>query len=358
MTWTHPAETHGPPPTDLKSPATASTQAAHVGPAAAATSSHQNPDKRDLPPGWKTDYDADYKAWFYVNTHDPSGTTSWTHPADTHGPSAVPPPSQPSAAGTSAAAPAHKVAEPHAYDSHTSPPSGPSAAQKENPDKRPLPAGWITKFDENYGVWYYVDTNKPGGTPSWEHPAGNAPPAGHGTPGGATPYGGTNQPYGAQPNQGAPGAGGGIEGLLGGSAGKMIGGLFGAKGRAQMDTFANKLAPEVQKIKGKYATPSGQGHAGAQGHGQGGYGAPPTPGQGQYGPPAGHAPSPGQGHAQGYGAPPSQGGYPGAGPGQQQQQGYNPGYPGGGQSQQHGGGGGGSMNLSGMAGKFSGFLKK
>ncbi|KAF9032647.1 hypothetical protein BDZ89DRAFT_573029 [Hymenopellis radicata] len=49
-----------------------------------------NPDSRPLPPGWVTQYDANYKTWFYVNTHANPPTPSWTHPL---GPP-PPPPSQ------------------------------------------------------------------------------------------------------------------------------------------------------------------------------------------------------------------------------------------------------------------------
>lgn len=353
VTWTHPADTQI-PPTNISSPATASTQASHANPAAstgaaAAPGGHQNPDKRELPPGWKTDYDTNYKAWYYINTNDPAGGASWTHPAETHGPAAA----TPATTGGSA----HPVASP-----------GPGGPETENPDKRPLPPGWITKFDDNYKVWYYVDTTKPGSGASWEHPAGAAStpgpatpaapgPHSAGTPGPASPYGAPanqaygapgNQGYGGQPDQGHGGGGKGIEGLLGGSAGKMVGGLFGAKGRAQMDSFANKLGPGVSKLTGKYG-----GGGGGGGHGQpGGY--PPAgqvpPGQGY-----GHGPGPGQG-----------GGYPGQAPGQQGH-GQGGGYPGaaggqygppGGQQQQHHGGGGGQFNVSGLTGKLGGFLKK
>lgn len=58
-------------------------------PAALVVDARQNPDKRKLPPGWKTDYDFKYEAWFYINTNDASATSSWTHPADTHNPSAI-----------------------------------------------------------------------------------------------------------------------------------------------------------------------------------------------------------------------------------------------------------------------------
>ncbi|EMD41152.1 hypothetical protein CERSUDRAFT_121695 [Gelatoporia subvermispora B] len=40
----------------------------------------QNPDRRELPPGWISQYDSNYKAWFYVNTRDDPPRPSWVHP--------------------------------------------------------------------------------------------------------------------------------------------------------------------------------------------------------------------------------------------------------------------------------------
>ncbi|KAF8264299.1 hypothetical protein EI94DRAFT_502598 [Lactarius quietus] len=41
-----------------------------------------------------------------------------------------------------------------------------------NPDRRPLPDGWITRYDENYSAWYYVDTRAQPPRSSWQHPNG------------------------------------------------------------------------------------------------------------------------------------------------------------------------------------------
>ncbi|PBK73144.1 hypothetical protein ARMSODRAFT_717825 [Armillaria solidipes] len=52
-----------------------------------------NPDTRQLPPGWISQYDSTYKTWFYVNTHVQPPVTTWNHPLGPL-PPAGPPPSQ------------------------------------------------------------------------------------------------------------------------------------------------------------------------------------------------------------------------------------------------------------------------
>ncbi|KAF4574464.1 hypothetical protein EYR40_005811 [Pleurotus pulmonarius] len=47
----------------------------------------------------------------------------------------------------------------------------------ENPDKRPLPPGWITQYDSRYSAWYYVNTSASPPVTVWEHPLGAPPPA-------------------------------------------------------------------------------------------------------------------------------------------------------------------------------------
>ncbi|KAG9020414.1 hypothetical protein FS842_007342, partial [Serendipita sp. 407] len=44
----------------------------------------------------------------------------------------------------------------------------------ENPDKRPLPTGWIMQFDKTHDAWFYVNTVAHPPTTTWEHPAANA----------------------------------------------------------------------------------------------------------------------------------------------------------------------------------------
>ncbi|KAJ7638369.1 hypothetical protein FB45DRAFT_902627 [Roridomyces roridus] len=50
-----------------------------------------NPDTRPLPPGWITEFDRNYNAWFYVNTTAQPPVTTWVHPG------AAPPPFSPPA---------------------------------------------------------------------------------------------------------------------------------------------------------------------------------------------------------------------------------------------------------------------
>ncbi|KAH9942984.1 uncharacterized protein BXZ73DRAFT_74055 [Epithele typhae] len=91
-----------------------------------------------------------------------------------------------------------------------------------NPDRRPLPGGWVERYDENYHAWFYVNTYENPPRSSWEHPLGPAPPqqpSGYGPPPGPPPpsrspyppQGGYNQSYGQPPpqqwNQPPPGPG-------------------------------------------------------------------------------------------------------------------------------------------------------
>ncbi|KAI0637645.1 hypothetical protein C8Q77DRAFT_1087004, partial [Trametes polyzona] len=46
-----------------------------------------------------------------------------------------------------------------------------------NPDRRPLPPGWIEQWDSNYKTWFYVNTAENPPRSSWVHPLGPAPPA-------------------------------------------------------------------------------------------------------------------------------------------------------------------------------------
>lgn len=41
-----------------------------------------------------------------------------------------------------------------------------------NPDRRPLPAGWITQYDPNYKAWFYVNTEANPPVTTWNHPSG------------------------------------------------------------------------------------------------------------------------------------------------------------------------------------------
>ncbi|KAJ6612147.1 hypothetical protein B0H10DRAFT_326951 [Mycena sp. CBHHK59/15] len=51
-----------------------------------------NPDRRQLPPGWITQFDSNYNAWFYVNTLVQPPVTTWVHPLGAPASPAGPPP--------------------------------------------------------------------------------------------------------------------------------------------------------------------------------------------------------------------------------------------------------------------------
>ncbi|KAG8936853.1 hypothetical protein FRC03_009595 [Tulasnella sp. 419] len=47
----------------------------------------------------------------------------------------------------------------------------PNAYQPHNPDQRPLPWGFVQRFDQQYKTWYYVNTQTNPPQSSWTHPA-------------------------------------------------------------------------------------------------------------------------------------------------------------------------------------------
>ncbi|EGO27128.1 hypothetical protein SERLADRAFT_459998 [Serpula lacrymans var. lacrymans S7.9] len=55
--------------------------------------SGSGPNPRELPPGWTSQWDSNYNAWFYVNTRENPPRSSWVHPYAT-APSRSPPPQQ------------------------------------------------------------------------------------------------------------------------------------------------------------------------------------------------------------------------------------------------------------------------
>ena len=140
--WVHPL---GPPtkPVSAAAPPKASS------PPTVNPGEPENPDKRPLPKGWMQQYDTrwvsfstryrsvlsihdSHKAFFYVDTTVLHPTPSWTHPL---GP----------ASPTTSLSPASRA---HAV----SPLSSQSAVpgEPENPDKRPLPTGWIGQYDARH----------------------------------------------------------------------------------------------------------------------------------------------------------------------------------------------------------------
>ncbi|KAI0366203.1 hypothetical protein BV20DRAFT_1124411 [Pilatotrama ljubarskyi] len=78
-----------------------------------------------------------------------------------------------------------------------------------NPDRRPLPPGWIEQWDSNYKAWFYVNTAENPPRSSWVHPLGPAPPtpqpSGFAPPPGPPPP--DNRSYSPYPPQPQPGYG-------------------------------------------------------------------------------------------------------------------------------------------------------
>lgn len=120
-----------------------------------------------------------HKAFFYVNTAAPNPSPTWTHPLG-------PPPTTPIAPHATSGS-----TSPVAYSALSPPPQLTTPGQPENPDKRPLPAGWVQQYDSGYALdhsgplyrslisdiyshksWFYVDISAPNPSPSWAHPLG------------------------------------------------------------------------------------------------------------------------------------------------------------------------------------------
>ncbi|GAW03791.1 Got1 domain protein [Lentinula edodes] len=84
----------------------------------------------------------------------------------------------------------------------------------ENPDRRPLPRGWLTRYDNNYRAWFYVNTDVDPPVTTWTHPLGAPPtspaPNSYGPPPGPPPPGPGSPGYGynSQPQGQYPGYGG------------------------------------------------------------------------------------------------------------------------------------------------------
>ncbi|KAL7281992.1 hypothetical protein PYCCODRAFT_1436031 [Trametes coccinea BRFM310] len=88
------------------------------------------------------------------------------------------------------------------------PPYGSPGGPPPNPDRRPLPPGWIEQWDANYKAWFYVNTAENPPRSSWVHPLGPPPPApqpsGYAPPPGPPPPDRSYSPY---PPQGGYGSG-------------------------------------------------------------------------------------------------------------------------------------------------------
>ncbi|EPT03166.1 hypothetical protein FOMPIDRAFT_1035543 [Fomitopsis schrenkii] len=93
------------------------------------------------------------------------------------------------------------MSQPPPYSSR---PYSPNPPPRENPDRRPLPPGWIAQWDSNYNAWFYVNTQDNPPRSSWVHPLG--------PPGSPTPQSSYAPPPGPPPpnSRGAysPGYGG------------------------------------------------------------------------------------------------------------------------------------------------------
>ena len=124
-----------------------------------------------------------HKAFFYVDTTVPHPTPSWTHPLG-------PAPTSTHIGSTTS---------PTSASAHVKVPSPPIAVpgEPENPDKRPLPTGWIEQYDSRYlassfnfplltcgpsshKAFFYVNTAAPNPSPTWTHPG---PPSHTAAPG-------------------------------------------------------------------------------------------------------------------------------------------------------------------------------
>ncbi|KAF8233131.1 hypothetical protein L208DRAFT_905076 [Tricholoma matsutake] len=123
--------------------------------------------------------------------------------------------------------------------SHLPPPYG--IQTPINPERRPLPEGWISQFDNNYKAWFYVNTRAQPPVTQWAHPGVAPPPPSqyapppmpptHSYPGESrsqNPYGPSSgynpNPYGNQSEYGGHSAHGGYSAAPHGYGGQPHGG--------------------------------------------------------------------------------------------------------------------------------------
>ncbi|CAE7219158.1 unnamed protein product [Rhizoctonia solani] len=194
----------------------------------------QNPDTRPLPPGFITQFDNNYNAWFYVNTNANPPTPQWTHPADDQKPPPPPAFSPPPGPPPPSGGPAFPGGPSYPQSGSPYPPNNspyPASNSPYPPNNSPYPPG--------PGQSPYPPSNGPyGGTPDnrgWgnsPNPPGQYGGGGSWNQGGGwgqgSPYGGTPPPQ--QSTKGS-GAGGFLGKLLGGSKhGSSSGGYGGGYG--------------------------------------------------------------------------------------------------------------------------------
>ncbi|KZT74466.1 hypothetical protein DAEQUDRAFT_782151 [Daedalea quercina L-15889] len=87
----------------------------------------ENPDRRPLPPGWTSQWDSNYNAWFYVNTQENPPRSSWVHPLGPPGspaPQSYAPPLGPPPPDSRGYSPGYQgPPEPQRYDGYSPGPS-------------------------------------------------------------------------------------------------------------------------------------------------------------------------------------------------------------------------------------------
>ncbi|CAG7846691.1 SubName: Full=Uncharacterized protein {ECO:0000313/EMBL:CCA71492.1} [Serendipita indica DSM 11827] len=170
-----------------------------------------NPDTRPLPDGWITQWDPNYKAWFYVNTRESPPRSVWVHPAGPPGspqpqqysaPSGAPPSNGPQEKGGSANDYYQGSSSP--YPQGSSPyPQGPSPYPQQG--QSPYPQQGYNQPNPSNNKGHLVVQSVEQLPELFSH--GKKPSGSHG-------YGGHSQPfYGGQPGYGGgygpgPGYGG------------------------------------------------------------------------------------------------------------------------------------------------------
>ncbi|PPQ63974.1 hypothetical protein CVT24_009096 [Panaeolus cyanescens] len=182
-----------------------------------------NPDTRTLPDGWITQFDPNYKAWYYVNTRSTPPETTWVHPLG-------PPPPPPQQYG---------------------PPSGPPPPNNN---------GYNPGFPQgNYGGYPNHNSQPPyggyGGQNNYPYNSGPSP----GGYGDQRDYGGYNQQssYGSQPPANTKGAGG----MLGGLMSKFGGGSSHGSGYPQQGGY-NGYPPQTVVVQQQPKKSGGMGMGG------------------------------------------------------------------------------------------------
>ncbi|KAK0912235.1 hypothetical protein LTR91_023597 [Friedmanniomyces endolithicus] len=231
------------------------------------------PPSPQVPAGWKAVYNAQYKEWFYVNTH--TKASQWDRPTTpVYAAGDSPPPGAPPG-----------------YSHSTSAATGPEKGGYGTNNPYGSTGGSSTAEDERLArqIQAQEDARVHGGSGSatsrgaLDGTYGSGQPAAYGQPA----YGQQSSPYGQQTasygggQQDLPAREEKSKGLFGKLAGKLTGG--GASGGRPQQGYGGGGYPPQQQGYGGYP-PQQQGYGGGGGYG-GGYG--PQPG---YGPQQGYGP--------------------------------------------------------------------